>query len=31
MKAARPPIKFERLVKIKADDFHKRKNALFGI
>lgn len=31
MKPAKPPIRFEKLVKIKADDFHKRKNALFGI
>lgn len=31
MKPTKPPIRFERLVKIKPDDFHKRKNALFGI
>ena len=31
MKPAKPPIRFEKLVKVKADDFQKKKNALFGI
>lgn len=30
-KPKRPPIRFERLVKIQTDDIFKKKNQLFGI
>ena len=30
-KPAKPPIRFEKLMKIKSDDFQRKKNALFGI
>ena len=31
VKPAKPPIRFEKLMKIKSDDFQRKKNALFGI
>jgi hypothetical protein len=31
IKPPKPPIRIERLVKVKTDDFFRRKNGLFGI
>lgn len=31
VKPPRPAIRFEKLVKVKTDDFFKKKSALFGI